>query len=38
VPVVISRVGPDNYENLGRHADAAHIDNTTPVGMYPGTA
>lgn len=37
---VISRNGPDNYENLNRHADAAIIVNTTPLGMYPnnGTA
>lgn len=34
-PVVISRSGPDNYENLDRHADASVIVNTTPVGMYP---
>ena len=33
--VVISRRGPDNYENLERHADAAILVNTTPVGMYP---
>ena len=33
--VVISRSGPDNYENLDRHADAAILVNTTPVGMYP---
>lgn len=33
--VVISRSGPDNYENLYRHADASIIVNTTPVGMYP---
>lgn len=32
---VISRSGPDNYENLSRHADARIIANTTPVGMYP---
>ena len=32
---VISRDGADNYENLHRHADAAIIVNTTPVGMYP---
>lgn len=32
---VISRSGPDNYENLDRHADARIIANTTPVGMYP---
>lgn len=38
--VVISRGGADNYENIGRHADAEVIINTTPVGMYPnnGTA
>ena len=35
--VVISRSGEDNYENLHRHADAAIIVNTTPVGMYPNT-
>ena len=33
--VVISRFGPDNYDNLDRHADAALIVNATPVGMYP---
>ena len=33
--VVISRSGPDNYENLDRHADADIVVNTTPVGMYP---
>ena len=33
--VVISRSGPDNYENLAKHADAEVIVNTTPVGMYP---
>ena len=33
--VVISRTGEDNYGNLLRHADAAVIVNTTPVGMYP---
>lgn len=32
---VISRSGPDNYENLFRHRDAGIIVNTTPVGMYP---
>lgn len=36
-PVVISRTGEDNYQNLSRHADAAAIVNTTPVGMYPNT-
>jgi shikimate dehydrogenase len=33
---VISRSGPDNYENLEKHADAELLVNTTPVGMYPG--
>ena len=32
---VISRKGEDNYENISRHADAAIVVNTTPVGMYP---
>jgi len=32
---VISRTGEDNYENIGKHADAQIIVNTTPVGMYP---
>ena len=35
--IVISRSGPDNYENLARHEDAGLIINTTPVGMYPNT-
>lgn len=34
-PVVISRKGPDNYDNLEKHADAEVIVNTTPLGMYP---
>lgn len=33
--VVISRSGPDNYDNLDRHADGKVIINTTPVGMWP---
>lgn len=33
--ISISRSGPDNYENLDRHADADIIVNATPVGMYP---
>lgn len=33
--VTISRRGENNYTNLDRHADAALIVNTTPVGMYP---
>ena len=35
--VVISRSGENNYQNLHRHADAALLVNTTPVGMYPNT-
>lgn len=35
--VVVSRHGENNYENLERHADAAYLINTTPVGMYPNT-
>jgi len=35
--VVISRSGDNNYENLEKHADAAYLINTTPVGMYPHT-
>ena len=34
--VVVSRIGSDNYKNIGKHSDAALIVNTTPVGMYPG--
>lgn len=33
--ITISRGGPDNYENLDRHADAGILVNTTPVGMFP---
>ena len=33
--VVISRNGPDHYDNLERHRDAELIVNTTPVGMFP---
>ncbi len=36
-PVVISRQGPDTYEDMAKHKDAAIIVNTTPVGMYPVT-
>ena len=32
--ITISRSGADNYMNIARHADAAVIVNTTPVGMY----
>ena len=35
--VIISRNGENSYEDLHRHADAALIVNTTPVGMYPNT-
>ena len=34
-PIVISRSGENNYENLHLHVDAAVIVNATPVGMYP---
>jgi len=34
-PVVISRSGENNYENITRFRDAQVIINTTPVGMYP---
>ncbi len=34
-PIVISRSGENNYENLSRHKDAQLLVNTTPVGMYP---
>ncbi len=35
-PVVISRSGEDNYENLlEKHAEASLIVNATPVGMFP---
>ncbi|MCR4818097.1 MAG: AAA family ATPase [Fretibacterium sp.] len=33
--VVISRSGPDNYQNISRHHDAEVIINATPVGMSP---
>ncbi len=35
--VVISRSGPENYQNICKHSDASVIVNTTPVGMYPHT-
>ena len=34
--VKISRSGEDNYQNVGKHKDAAYIINTTPVGTFPG--
>lgn len=33
--VIISRWGPNTYDNIGKHADAAILVNCTPVGMYP---
>ena len=36
-PVIISRKGEENYENVSRHRNAKMIVNTTPVGMYPDT-
>lgn len=34
--IIVSRTGDETYETLAeRHADAALIVNTTPVGMYP---
>lgn len=37
MPVMISRRGEDNYENIDRHSDAVMVMNATPVGMYPDT-
>ena len=34
-PIVISRNGNNNYQNLHIHRDASILVNTTPVGMYP---
>ncbi|MBE6604616.1 MAG: AAA family ATPase [Ruminococcaceae bacterium] len=34
-PVIISRKGENNYQNLSKHADAAILINATPVGMFP---
>lgn len=36
-PVVISRSGETNYQNLERHQDAKIVVNTTPVGTFPHT-
>lgn len=35
--IVISRTGENHYGNLMKHADAAILVNTTPLGMYPHT-
>ena len=36
LPVVISRTGEETYATIAeRHADAALLVNTTPVGMFP---
>lgn len=34
-PIIISRLGENNYQNLHLHKDAKVIVNTTPLGMYP---
>ncbi len=34
-PVVISRSGENNYENIYEHKDALLLVNASPVGMYP---
>ena len=34
-PIIISRSGENNYDNLDRHYDAQIIVNATPVGMFP---
>lgn len=36
-PIVVSRTGENNYDNLHKHTDTAVIVNATPVGMYPNT-
>ena len=36
-PIVISRSGENNYNNLHKHLDTTIIVNATPVGMYPNT-
>ncbi|MCQ2519596.1 MAG: AAA family ATPase [Lachnospiraceae bacterium] len=35
-PLIISRSGENNYDNIDINSDASVIVNTTPVGMYPG--
>ena len=37
LPVIISRSGKDNYQNIHIHQDTSVIVNATPVGMYPNT-
>lgn len=37
LPVIISRSGKNNYQNIHIHQDASVIVNATPVGMYPNT-
>ncbi len=36
-PVVVSRNGEQNYQNISNHSDAFMIVNTTPVGMVPNS-
>ena len=33
--VTVSRRGENNYDHLGRHADAQLVVNATPAGMFP---
>lgn len=36
--IILSRTGPNTYDTLYKHADAAVVVNCTPVGMYPNVA